>query len=62
LVSGGIDVRRLLDTGKMLANAGALFSFEGNYEPNNWGVTLTAKKVVAVYPSWMAVAKLQRDF
>jgi hypothetical protein len=61
LVSGGTDVKRLLESGKVLAEAGALLAFEGNNEPNNWGVTYQDEKGGGREPSWMAVAKLQRD-
>jgi hypothetical protein len=61
LVSGGTDVKKLLETGKLLAEAGALLAFEGNNEPNNWGVTYQGEKGGGSEPSWMAVAKLQRD-
>jgi hypothetical protein len=61
LVSGGTDVTRLVKTGKVLAEAGALLAFEGNNEPNNWGVTYQGEKGGGREPSWMAVAKLQRD-
>ena len=61
LVSGGTDVRKLVDTAKVLAEAGALLAFEGNNEPNNWGVTYQGEKGGGREPSWMAVAKLQRD-
>jgi hypothetical protein len=61
LVSGGTDVKKLVETGKVLAEAGALLAFEGNNEPNNWGVTYQGEKGGGREPSWMAVAKLQRD-
>jgi hypothetical protein len=61
LISGGSDVKKLLDTGKTLAKADALLAFEGNNEPNNWGVTYQGEKGGGREPSWMAVAKLQRD-
>jgi hypothetical protein len=61
LISGGSDLRTLVDTGKLLAEAGALLAFEGNNEPNNWGVTYQGEKGGGREPSWMAVAKLQRD-
>jgi hypothetical protein len=61
LVSGGTDVKKLVDTGKVLAEAGALLAFEGNNEPNNWGVTYQGEKGGGREPSWMSVAKLQRD-
>jgi hypothetical protein len=38
LVSGGTDLKKLIETGKQVAAAGALIAFEGNNEPNNWGV------------------------
>jgi hypothetical protein len=61
LVSGGSDMKKLLETGKVLAEAGALLAFEGNNEPNNWGVTYQGEKGGGREPSWMAIAKLQRD-
>jgi hypothetical protein len=61
LVSGGTDVKKLVETGKVLAEAGALLAFEGNNEPNNWGVTYQGEKGGGRESSWMAVAKLQRD-
>jgi hypothetical protein len=61
LVSGGTDVGKLVDTAKVLAKAGALLAIEGNNEPNNWGVVYQGEKGGGREPSWMAVAKLQRD-
>jgi hypothetical protein len=61
LGSGGSDVRKLVETAKVLAEAGALLAFEGNNEPNNWGVSYQGEKGGGSEPSWMAVAKLQRD-
>lgn len=61
LVSGGTDVKKLVETGKLLAEAGALLAFEGNNEPGNWGVTYQGEKGGGREPSWMPVAKLQRD-
>jgi hypothetical protein len=61
LVSGGTDVKKLVETGKVLAEAGALLAFEGNNEPNNWDVTYQGEKGGGREPSWVAVAKLQRD-
>jgi hypothetical protein len=61
LVSGGTDVRKLVETAKVLAEVGALLAFEGNNEPNNWGVSYQGEKGGGSEPSWMAVAKLQRD-
>jgi hypothetical protein len=60
LLSGGTDLDLLLDTGRVLAEAGALLAFEGNNEPNNWGVAYKGEKG-GHDGSWMAVAKLQRD-
>ena len=60
LVSGGTDVERLVRTGRVLHEAGALLAFEGNNEPNNWGVTYQGEEGGGS-GSWMAVAKLQRD-
>lgn len=61
LVSGGVNVKKLVETGKVLAEAGALLAFEGNNEPNNWGVSYQGEKGGGRESSWMAVAKLQRD-
>jgi hypothetical protein len=61
LVSGGVDVKKLVETGKTLAEAGALLAFEGVNEPNNWGITYQGEKGGGREPSWMAIAKLQRD-
>jgi len=61
LVSGGSDLKKLIETGRQLAAAGALIAFEGNNEPNNWGVTYQGEKGGGRAPSWMAVARLQRD-
>ena len=54
-------MKKLVETGKVLAEAGALLAFEGNNEPNNWGVTYQGEKGGGREPSWMAVAELQRD-
>jgi hypothetical protein len=61
LVSGGADVKKLVETGRLLAEAGALLAFEGNNEPGNWGVTYQGEKGGGRAPSWIPVAKLQRD-
>ena len=61
LVSGGTDLKKLIGTAKQLAAADALLAFEGNNEPNNWGVTYQGEKGGGRAPSWLAVAKLQRD-
>jgi hypothetical protein len=61
LVSGGSDVKKLIESAKVLAQAGALLAIEGNNEPNNWGVTYQGEKGGGQAPSWLAVAKLQRD-
>lgn len=61
LVSGGSDLKKLIESAKVLAKADALLAFEGNNEPNNWGVTYQGEAGGGKAPSWMAVAKLQRD-
>ncbi len=61
LVSGGSDLHKLITTARQIAAAGALLAFEGNNEPNNWGVTYQGEPGGGRAPSWMAVAKLQRD-
>lgn len=61
LVSGGTDLTKLIDTARELAKADALLAFEGNNEPNNWGVTYRGKQGGGRAPLWLAVAELQRD-
>ncbi len=61
LGSGGADIPRLLAGGRRLAAAGALLAIEGPNEPNNWGLTYQGEKGGGGAPSWLAVAKLQRD-
>ncbi len=61
LGSGGADIPRLLAGGRQLAAAGALLALEGPNEPNNWGVTYGGEAGGGRAPSWLAVAKLQRD-
>ena len=61
LVSGGTDLPRLTGTGRTLAEAGALLAFEGNNEPNNWGVAYGGEKGGGQAPSWRPVARLQSD-
>lgn len=61
LGSGGTQLRRLIETAKDIAAADALLAFEGNNEPNNWGVTYHGEKGGGQAPSWMAVAELQHD-
>jgi len=61
LVSGGTDIERLLKTARRIAAADALLAFEGNNEPNNWGVTYRREEGGGRASSWLAVAKLQRD-
>lgn len=61
LVSGGTNLKKLTDSARQLAAAGALLAFEGNNEPNNWGVDYQGEKGGGSAPSWLAVARLQRD-
>lgn len=61
LVSGGTDIGKLIENGRILAQHGALLAFEGANEPNNWSVTYKGEKGGGPEGSWMAVAKLQRD-
>jgi hypothetical protein len=60
LASGGRDIAKLIEMGKVLAKEGALFAFEGNNEPNNWGVTYKGE-TGGRDKSWKAVAAVQRD-
>jgi hypothetical protein len=61
LVSGGTDLDKLLVSARKIEAAGALLAFEGNNEPNNWGVTYQGEPGGGPAASWRAVAKLQRD-
>jgi hypothetical protein len=61
LVSGGSNLKKLIESARVLAEADARIAFEGNNEPNNWGVTYRGEKGGGQAPSWMAVARLQRD-
>ena len=61
LLSGGTDLSRLLDGARHLAAADALLALEGPNEPNNWGITYQGEDGGGRAPSWVAVAKLQRD-
>ncbi len=60
LVSGGNDLEKLLRTGRILAMNGALLAFEGNNEPNNWGVNYKGEEG-GRGGSWLPVAKLQAE-
>jgi hypothetical protein len=61
LGSGGSDLDRLVRTVRRFAQADALLALEGNNEPNNWGVTYRGERGGGRAPSWLAVARLQRD-
>ncbi len=61
LLSGGTDIENLLETGRVLADAGALIAFEGNNEPNNWGIRYQGERGGRGADTWLPVAKLQRD-
>ena len=60
LLSGSADLDKLIATAKVLVEADALLAFEGNNEPNNWGVTYQGEEGGG-RKSWLPVAKLQRD-
>ncbi len=60
LGSGSTSLTRLLETARQLEPSGALLAFEGNNEPNNWGITYEGQKGGRNL-SWVPVAKLQRD-
>lgn len=61
LMSGSTNIKKLIETAKILAANDALLAFEGNNEPNNWGVTYQGEKGGKGATSWLAVAKVQRD-
>src|SRR4051812_5853640 len=58
LGSGGSNISKLIETGRSLAQAGALLAFEGPNEPNNWGITYE-NETGGGNKSWLPVAKLQ---
>ncbi len=58
--SGSSNLKKLIETGKQMAKAGALLAFEGPNEPNNWGITYQGESG-GRDKSWIPVAKLQRD-
>jgi hypothetical protein len=58
--SGSSDLNKLIETGKQVAAAGALLSFEGPNEPNNWGIKYQGLDGGGS-KSWESVARLQRD-
>lgn len=60
LGSGISDLERLLSTGRILAEAGALLAFEGNNEPNNWPITYKGRKGGG-RASWLPLAELHAD-
>lgn len=62
LMSGGSDIKRLLEGARQLASSDALVALEGNNEPNNWGVTYEGERGAGHGTnSWVPVARLQRD-
>jgi hypothetical protein len=60
LGSGGSDIKKLIETGKQVAAAGALLAFEGPNEPNNWGITYQGQ-FGGKNRTWIPVAQMQRD-
>src|SRR5260370_2304217 len=62
LVSGGSDLAKLIETARQLAAADALLAFEGNNEPNNWGVSYQGEKGGGRASAWLAGAKVARVF
>jgi hypothetical protein len=60
LLSGGSDLPKLIETAQELARVGALLSFEGPNEPNNWPIAYNGQ-TGGKNLSWQPVADLQRD-
>jgi hypothetical protein len=60
LGSGGTNLAKLIETGRKIAEAGALLAFEGPNEPNNWGFTYGGQ-TGGGNKTWMPVAQLQKD-
>ncbi len=62
LGSGGSNLPKLIETARILAAADVLLAFEGNNEPNNWGITYQGEKGGGRgATTWLPVAKLHRD-
>ena len=61
MLSGHSDVDRLLRSGKILADAGALLALEGSNEPNNFGPIVWEGETGGQFQSWLPVAKMHRD-
>jgi hypothetical protein len=60
LGSGGVNIQKLIETGRQIEAAGALLAFEGPNEPNNWGINYKGESG-GRDRTWMPVAKLQMD-
>ncbi len=60
LLSGGNNISAVIDTARILADAGVLLAVEGNNEPNNWTVKYQ-DNVGGGEKTWLPVAQLQRD-
>jgi len=58
LESGGNDIGRLIRDAELFAKAGALLSFEGPNEPNNWSIKFEGEEGGRNL-SWLPVAKMQ---
>jgi hypothetical protein len=58
--SGNADLPKLLATAHEVAAMGALLSFEGPNEPNNWGIKYRGQSG-GRDGTWLPVAELQRD-
>jgi hypothetical protein len=59
-IGAGADLTGILAAGKMLAGAGALLSFEGANEPNNFPITYNGQPGGGS-GTWVPVAQYQRD-
>ena len=59
-VSGGADLKKVMDTARAVAQAGALLAFEGPNEPNNWGF-IYKHHFGGKDKTWVPVAEFQRD-
>jgi hypothetical protein len=59
-IFGGGDLQGLLSAGRTLASAGALLSFEGPNEPNNFPITYNGQ-IGGDAKTWQPVAEYQRN-
>ncbi|MEM5832373.1 MAG: Ig-like domain-containing protein [Candidatus Aenigmatarchaeota archaeon] len=55
------DINKLIKIARELDREGILLAFEGPNEPNNWGFTYRGEPGGGNAPTWIPIAKFQRD-